>query len=377
MTIKDPARHRAAYTWHNRLREKRLADVALEEAQLLLGPGARCVAYYQVYGGRPPGKDYELAAQQRVVMRLVANAGATLIGGPYEQLERPRWYRQAERPQLVAALAYCRAQDATLIIAKLGHQAASAPLLSQLAASGVRFVTGDRKDVNHVTIQGLAIAAQKARTAKVEKLRKLHASGAFPQRPVVTPESMKRAVEARRQQARDFAVKIAPLMEAGRRGGLTLRQLAAELNAIGQKTRHGLKWNRQTVGRALRFHRRLPLNETQIAVAANLMAARATERVESSSAATTAPPAQGASPDFRTGLPGRSSGFGVIEAEARRRYAEGEHHKNATGLESPKGWALRLLPWYESQYASGPRIGQGALQNRLRVVLRELQGRKT
>ena len=55
--------------------------------------------------------------------------------------------------------------------------ASSAPFLSQLAASGVPFVACDRPDVNHRTIQDLAIAAQKRKTAKIEKINEMRAAG--------------------------------------------------------------------------------------------------------------------------------------------------------------------------------------------------------
>src|SRR5206468_3856129 len=134
-------------------------DAALESAELFLSPKTRCIAYYRVYSEEPPHPDYGREAQRRTVERLVARAGATLIGA-YKQPEK-RGPGQNKRLQLGAALANCQAQGAMLIIAKLGHLAASAPVLSQLAASGVDFVCCDKPHVNHRTIEALAIDAQR------------------------------------------------------------------------------------------------------------------------------------------------------------------------------------------------------------------------
>jgi Bacterial regulatory proteins, gntR family len=221
-------------------------------------------------------------------MRLVRNAGADLRD-EYEQLERSRWYRQTERPQLNAALAACKAQGATLIIARLGHMASSAPFLSQLVASRVPFVACDRPDVNPLTIRNLAIAAQTRKTAKIEKIKQQRAAGTLRQQPIATPEGKRRSAETKRQLARDFAAYMAPFLQAARRKGSTHKEVAAELNAIGVKTRRGLKWDKQTVGRALRSAGSLTPSTLQVDAAAKLIEDVAAKQNESSRAAS-APP---------------------------------------------------------------------------------------
>ena len=373
MAYKDPERWREVYTRINRSRRKRLADDALKAAQFLLTPGTRCIAYYQVYSETPrrqsdrqgrgcylwPTEHDTRASQQRVVMRLVSNAGANLTGA-YEQLERSRWYRQSERPQLSAALTACQAQGATLIIAKLGRMASSAPFLSRLAASGVPFVACDRPDVNQWTIQDVAIAAQKRKAAKIEKINEMRAAGTLRQQPVPTPESIRRGIETRRQEARDFAVRIKPFIEAARQKGVSYRELAETLNAIGRKTFHGRKWNKQTVRKTLLRAESLPVDAMQITAAAKLMeTASATAKAIPAAETPSAPPIPiAAQSDSQAD---RTAGL-WLKAEFRRRWAAGERHpsRKRGGGESAMQWGKVLSEWLATAHPEMAADGRTA-----------------
>ena len=48
-------------------------------------------------------------------------------------------------------------------------------------------------------------------------------------------------------KARDHAANVLPVIEQIRAGGVSLRQIAAELNARGIKTARGGKWHATTV----------------------------------------------------------------------------------------------------------------------------------
>lgn len=280
MPSTDPARRREVNREHYRFHAGLAADAALETAGLLVKPKTRCVAYYRIYSESPPHPGYERTTQRQIVERLVTGAGATLIN-TYEQPER-RGAGRNDRHQLGAALANCQSQGAMLIIAKLGHLAASAPILSQLAASGVEFVACDKPQVNHRTIEALATAAQRKEKARTERIRAawsgLKAAGFRPAH--LTPEMARRATEGALEKSRKFAADVKPYLDAARRNGCrTLAQIAAALNAIGIPTRRGGRWDTAAVHRALRRAESLaPSANFQIAAAAKLIESAAAKR---------------------------------------------------------------------------------------------------
>ena len=79
-------------------------------------------------------------------------------------------------------------------------------------------------------------------------------------------------------------------------------------------------------------------------------------------------------PIFRTGLPGKPTTWHLLEAECRRRYANGERHPNeSTGRESPSEWATILIAWLQIAHPIVAPAAPKTLTNRLSVLLRELQ----
>jgi hypothetical protein len=79
-------------------------------------------------------------------------------------------------------------------------------------------------------------------------------------------------------------------------------------------------------------------------------------------------------PIFRTGLPGKPTTWHVMEAECRRRYADGERHPNkSTGRESASEWAKALILWLQSAHPTVAPATPKTLTNRLSILLRELQ----
>jgi hypothetical protein len=93
-----------------------------------------------------------------------------------------------------------------------------------------------------------------------------------------------------------------------------------------------------------------------------------------SSALTATPSNASPGPIYRTGLPGKPTTWHLLEAECRRRYADGERHPNeSTGRESPSEWATILIAWLQSTHPIVAPAAPKTLTNRLSVLLRELQ----
>jgi hypothetical protein len=94
---------------------------------LAAGPSGpvRYVAYFRVSTERQGRSGLGLDAQREAVARHVASTGGE-VAAEFQEVESGR---RADRPQLVAALAACRAQRATLLIAKLDRLAKNARFL--------------------------------------------------------------------------------------------------------------------------------------------------------------------------------------------------------------------------------------------------------
>jgi DNA invertase Pin-like site-specific DNA recombinase len=367
MSSKDPERRREVDRARRRRQRKRAVETALETAALLLRPKTRCIAYYRVYSGEPPHPDYERAAQREAVKLLIARAGATLIDAYVQPEKRGPGFNK--RLQLGRALTSCQAQGATLIIAKLGHLVDSAPILSQLAASGVDFVTCDKPKVHHHTIEALAIAAQRKEKVRREHLRTQWAAEKEAGRRRANEKfeaTRKRSHEASHMRAMWFVAKIAHSLEKARRNSSTMSEIAAKLNDAGLKTRLGHKWNRSTVHKALKRVDRLP---------PSLM--EAVER--SDSPAASAAPAQrapAATVAAKSGFPGRPTSLSrpLVEAEFWRRWAAGARHpsRRRGGGESAQAWTKDLSEWLATAHPDMPpmrdRAGRTAVAAWLRLA---------
>jgi hypothetical protein len=89
-----------------------------------IGP-VRYVAYFRVSTERQGRSGLGLEAQREAVARHVAATGGA-VAAEFQEIESGK---RADRPQLAAALAACRAQRATLLIAKLDRLARNARFL--------------------------------------------------------------------------------------------------------------------------------------------------------------------------------------------------------------------------------------------------------
>jgi DNA invertase Pin-like site-specific DNA recombinase len=98
------------------------------------------VAYYRVSTVRQGQSGLGLEAQQESVRRYL-NGGDWELLAEHQEVETGKGADALDkRPQLKAALAECRRQGATLIIAKLDRLARNVHFVSGLMESRVRFV---------------------------------------------------------------------------------------------------------------------------------------------------------------------------------------------------------------------------------------------
>jgi len=203
------------------------------------------VGYFRVSTDRQGRSGLGLEAQREAVTRFIDGRGALLA--EYTEIESGG---KNDRPALSDALALCRQQKATLLIARLDRLARSVAFISNLMDSGVEFVAVDMPEANRLTMHILAAVAEHEREAisirTKAALQAAKARGVKLGNPRAA-EAAPLAHKAIQQQADQFAETLAPLIEKMRGEGMSLAAVAEELNSRNIQTARGRKWYPATV----------------------------------------------------------------------------------------------------------------------------------
>jgi DNA invertase Pin-like site-specific DNA recombinase len=207
------------------------------------------VAYYRVSTDKQGLSGLGLEAQKDAVQARL-NGGRWQIVGEFIEVESGK---RASRPQLDAAIAACKKLKAKLIVAKLDRLSRNVSFLLKLIDSGLEVLFADLPELHGamgkfvlITMANVAEleaglvsertkAALKAAKAKGVKLGRYGAE-------VLAPKY--------REEAIGRAKELAPLMRELR--GLSLNQIAAELNRRKVKTPRGGRWDHSSVRNILR-----------------------------------------------------------------------------------------------------------------------------
>jgi DNA invertase Pin-like site-specific DNA recombinase len=217
--------------------------------------GRKFAAYYLV------GDDDELEAQVHCVREHVRERKGVIGRAYHDDAKR----RLRERPGLRNALDYAKRNKAALIIATLKGLSRDVVFFRALRDSGVDFVVCDLPDANTSTIRVLTALAEYDARVVSERSRKAlagyKANGG--KLGAARPEGRNLSAEARAKGTRvaakvarakaDQAYRdLAPFVLKLREDGMTLQQVADQLNADGYKTRRGFRWNAMQVSRVLK-----------------------------------------------------------------------------------------------------------------------------
>src|SRR5689334_14382219 len=107
------------------------------------------IAYYRVSTQRQGQSGLGLDAQRKAVVDYL-NGGGKSLSGEFTEVESGR---KRNRPQLRLALAQCRKDRATLVIAKIDRLARNVAFISALLESKVRFVAVDMPEADPTFLQ--------------------------------------------------------------------------------------------------------------------------------------------------------------------------------------------------------------------------------
>jgi DNA invertase Pin-like site-specific DNA recombinase len=215
------------------------------------------VSYLRVSTARQGRSGLGLEAQRKDVADFLDGGRWKLIG-EHVEIESGR---RKDRPELERALAMCRLRKATLVVARMDRLSRNASFLLRLQDSGAKFVAADVPFATDLTVGILAMVAQYE--AEAISSRTKAALAAAKRRGVVLGNPAHLDQRARRlgtkasakvrgahadQDARDLAPILAELRAEG---AVSLRGLAAGLNALGYTTPRGGAWGPGQVARVI------------------------------------------------------------------------------------------------------------------------------
>lgn len=218
------------------------------------------VSYLRVSTVRQGASGLGLEAQRAAVAGFLNGGRWTLV----REIVEIESGKRNDRPALAEALSLCKRRRATLVIAKLDRLARNIHFITGLMESGVDFVAVDMPEANPTMIRMMAVFAQheaeaissrtkaalaaaKARGTKLGG-RRMSAEGfasiaAEGRKVSATVRSAKAAITRA-----DLLTVIAEIQGEGK---TTLREIAAELNARGEKTPRGGEWSAIQVQRVI------------------------------------------------------------------------------------------------------------------------------
>jgi DNA invertase Pin-like site-specific DNA recombinase len=227
------------------------------------------VAYYRVSTDKQKVSGLGLDAQTAIVKRYL-DGGSWKLVAEFTEAESGK---RSDRPALTQALAMCRLQNATLIVAKLDRLARNAQflktVLSQSGDQGVvfcdlpqtegptgKFLIGMMAEVAELEA---GLISQRTKAALAEKKKALAKEGKrlgtpFPDMIKAHAASGAMASAAvRGASAKERAADILPVIEAIKaEGNTSLRQIAAALNERGITTARGGEWSSPQVMRVIK-----------------------------------------------------------------------------------------------------------------------------
>lgn len=212
------------------------------------------VAYYRVSTQKQGASGLGLEAQQAAVA-VYLNGGAWELIGEFKEVETGKGADAIDkRPQLRAALEFCRKHRATLITAKLDRLARNVHFVSGLLEAKCDFVAADMPQANKVMIQMHSVMSQWERDQRSARTKAALAAAKMRGIKLGTSglANLKRNIEDRQMAADTFAFKLAGVLEGFKGAGLSHRAMVAQLNQLGIKTAGGKNWSLIQVQRVIK-----------------------------------------------------------------------------------------------------------------------------
>ena len=217
------------------------------------------VAYYRVSTTKQGIDGVGMDAQRDAVARYLDGGDWELLA-EFAEVESGK---KSDRQALAKAIALCRKEGATLLIAKLDRLARNAAFLLGLRDSGVNFVATDPPHSDKFTVGIMALVAEKERDMISQRTRDGLAAAKRRGIRLGNPRpaaAVRSAVKVNVERADAYAEGIASVIDEIRDAHVTsLRGVSRCLNARGFKTPNGRVFAAQSVKNVLgRITARVP-----------------------------------------------------------------------------------------------------------------------
>jgi DNA invertase Pin-like site-specific DNA recombinase len=201
------------------------------------------VSYLRVSTDRQEKSGLGIEAQRKAVEDYL-NGGEWLLLAEFVETESGK---RNGRPQLAAALALCKKQKATLVIARLDRLSRNAAFLLALRDGGVDFIACDTPNADRFTIGILSLVAERERDMISARTKAALAASkkALGTYGATLAAANKAAASAAADVLRDTIEGIR--LE----GFTTVAAIADELNRRAVPTARGGRWHVATVHRLL------------------------------------------------------------------------------------------------------------------------------
>jgi DNA invertase Pin-like site-specific DNA recombinase len=207
----------------------------------------RFVAYYRVSTVQQGQSGLGLEAQKTAVEAYL-NGGKWNLIGEFVEVESGK---RKNRPQLNAALALCKKQKATLVIAKLDRLARNLHFISGLMESRIEFLAVDNPTANRLTVQILAAVAEEEARAISSRTKVALASAKA--RGVILGKYGAKLGKANHEKAMQGAHDLKATINSLKAKGVTsTRGIADALNTQKIVTPQGKLWHKTSVHRLLK-----------------------------------------------------------------------------------------------------------------------------
>lgn len=201
------------------------------------------VAYYRVSTVKQGISGLGLDAQRSAVENYIKGQNGEANPVSFTEIESGS---NSSRPQLQAALSYCRDKGAKLIIAKLDRLSRNVHFISGLMESGVEFIACDMPQANKLTLHILAAVAEAERdmtSVRTKAAYQSHTKGTWGK---VTDETL----QNRRDEKLSYLDFISPHITTLQ--GINIEDQVEALNNAGLTTRSGNRFNKHSLYRVKR-----------------------------------------------------------------------------------------------------------------------------
>lgn len=209
------------------------------------------VTYLRVSTDRQGKSGLGLEAQRAAVLDHVTGKGQ--IAAEYVEIESGK---KNERPQLARAMTEAKRIGAVLLIAKLDRLARNVAFIANLLESGVEIAAADMPEANRFLLHVMAAVAEHEAQAISDRTRAALAAAkargvalgwSMPKRQEEQRQASRKGAARNAQKADQLAANVLPVIRQIAAGGVSLRQIADELNTRGIKTARGGLWYAATV----------------------------------------------------------------------------------------------------------------------------------